>query len=273
MSNAISSKSFMEQLIKEDDIAWKSLILEAVSSNQMDPWDINLGEIASLFLEMVKEYKKMNFKLSGKVILASALLLKLKSHKFVNQDILFLDQLIASTQSDENDMPDEPFEEGGIMINPLIGEIAEAEPALYPRTPQPRKRKVSVYDLIKALEQALEVNRRREMRTVSGAPDVHIPKKNFDITVSIDTVYKSVARHYLNSETAPHLTFSQLIPSEDRNDKLYTFIPLLHLRNMKKVDLEQQEHFGDFSIHLISKNAKEEITKELTATVTQEVPQ
>ena len=46
------------------------------------------------------------------------------------------------------------------------------------------------------------------------------------------------------------LTFKELLPSESKQDKVYTFIPLLHLSNQQKVDLEQAEPFGDIHVKL-----------------------
>lgn len=268
-TNIPVQQQFFDQLLKDDDIEWKSLILEAVRSNQMDPWDIELSFIATQFLKMVREYQKMNFKLSGKVILAAALLLKLKSHRFVNHDINALDALIASTENEVDDdiIHDEPFDKDAYRRG-LLDEVAEGQPQLYPRTPQPRKRKVSVYDLIKALEQALEVNKRREMRVLgSVGPGISMPKKMFDITQGLNTVYRAVATHYVNNGKYSQLTFLKLVPSEERNDKVFTFIPLLHLRNMQKVDMDQQEHFGDFSVVLTHTDPQAALTEELHITV------
>lgn len=34
-------------------------------------------------------------------------------------------------------------------------------------------------------------------------------------------------------------------------DKVYTFIPLLHLAHQQKVDLEQKEQFGEIDIKIV----------------------
>ena len=264
-----AQQQFFNQLLKDDDIEWKSLLLEAVRSNAMDPWDIELSFIATQFLKMVREYREMNFKLSGKVILAAALLLRLKSNKFVSHDINALDALIASTQADSSD--DIIHEEIGNSAEDyrqgLLAEVAEGQPQLYPRTPQPRKRKVSVYDLIKALEQALEVNKRREMRYLDGSVTgtLVIPARNFDITQGLNLVYKAIATHYVNNTDSAtnQLTFFKLVPSTKRHDKVFTFIPLLHLRNMQKVEMDQSEHFGDFSVVLTNPNPHAALTEEI----------
>ena len=58
------------------------------------------------------------------------------------------------------------------------------------------------------------------------------------------------------------LTFSQLVPSQEKEDKVFTLIPLLHLTTQRKIDLDQEEHFGEINIIL---NTKKEVDEELKA--------
>ena len=58
-----------------------------------------------------------------------------------------------------------------------------------------------------------------------------------------------------------NLTFSKLVPSENKEDKVFTFIPLLHLTNQRKIDLEQKEHFGEIEIVLNQANALNSVKK------------
>lgn len=250
---------FYEQIVQADDISWKELILEAVKTNQMDPWDVDISFIATTFLAQLKE---LNFKVSGKIVLASALLLKLKSERFVESDMSIFDQLIAATQDETYDTFDEDEVIEHESLHSTIQVLAENGETLRlsRRTPQPRKRKVSVYDLIKALERALGTSKRREIRRIVNAPQVVVPKKTVDIISSMQTVFDSVTSYYSQNPYQP-LMFSQLVPSTQKEDLILTFVPLLHLRNQDRVDLFQQDHFGDFHIQLQS--AKKEIAQEL----------
>jgi len=117
-----------------------------------------------------------------------------------------------------------------------------------PRTPQPRKRKVSVYDLIQALEKALETEAKRK-RWVSAAPVMKLPEKSIDISEVIEDVYEKVFSHYKNNGHSA-LTFNQLVNSEVKEDKIFMFQPLLHLDTQGRIDLQQQEHFGEIQIHV-----------------------
>ncbi len=228
-------------LFQEDELTWQNIIYELVKSEEMDPWNINISLIANKFLGKLKELKETDFRISGKIVLASALLLKMKSKRLLDTDLMSFDTLIAG---DENVLD---------VLEELEDQVIEYEkkelPKIVPRTPQPRKRKVSVFDLVEALEKALEVENRRKQYIV---PEVRIeaPRKSLDITIVIKDIYDRISG-FFNKESSKKLTFSELIPSDSKEDKVFTFIPLLHLDNQRKIDLMQDEHFGEISIHLV----------------------
>jgi segregation and condensation protein A len=234
-------------LFNEDELTWQTIIYELVASEQMDPWDIDVSIIAHKFIEMLKKLKEMNFRISGKIVLASALLLKIKSTHLLEKGIVDFDHLLASE--------DEPVDLLDDLDNHLDAALKNDRPRLVPRTPQPRKRKVSVYDLVSALEEALEVESRRRNLIM---PDVKIevPEKKKDMSLVMKDVYERVVK--LFSKNNGFLTFDQIIPSQSKEDKVYTFIPLLHLETQRRIDMLQKQHFGAISISLLKKGPLEE---------------
>ncbi len=232
-----------EILFTKDDISWQSLLLELVKSEGMDPWDIDVSILTQRYIEMLKNIKKLDFHVTGKVVLAAALLLKVKSSRLVGEDISNLDRLFAATQGELDGFDDSElmqYEGGDEQGNPV--------PTLIPHTPQPRKRKVSIYDLIEALQKAMDVKKRRLMRYLPKGQTFTVPTRTFDIGNAIRELYLRIKKYYYENEK---LTFSQLIPSEEKADKVYTFIPLLHLTSQRKIDLIQQEHFGEIEIDFV----------------------
>lgn len=233
-------------LVEEEDITWKDIILNLVRTNQMDPWDVNIGLLAKRYIQLLNKAKELDFKISGKVVLAAAILLRLKSKRLVGEDLDEFDRLLAGNIVDE-----EQFY-GDLAAMRDASQIPEEEKInLIPRTPQPRKRKVSVYDLVNALEKALEVKKRRIIKSIPTL-EVEVPKKTTDIGLVIRQVYNKILDFFL-ANTSRKLTFSQLIPSDTKKDKILTFVPLLHLCNNRKIDIEQQEHFGEIGIRLKGK--------------------
>ena len=237
----------LDMLVKEDEITWYTIIMDLIRTEQMDPWDIDISILANKYIETIKKLKEANLSISGKVLLASAILLKIKSTKLVDEDLMNLDRMMHFDE--END----DFEEdmGGDGNDSLIP-IKVPKHFLLPRVPQPRKRKVSIYDLIDALQKALNVTKRRAVREILENIHVHTPGRKFDINEMLDKVFEKVTVFYSSkNEEKNTLKFSKLIGSESKEDVVHTLIPLLHLSNMRKVDLEQEGLFTDIDIIMV----------------------
>ncbi|HJN57278.1 MAG: ScpA family protein [Candidatus Woesearchaeota archaeon] len=243
-------EKIFEILFNKDEVTWQSLLYELVKTEQMDPWDINVSMLTKKYIEIIKKLKELDFRVSGKVLLAVAILLKIKSNRLLNEDLSEFDRLLTESEEElleELDLEEEQNYQGN----------AE-KPILIPRTPQPRKRKVSIYDLMGALEKALEVKKRRVLNSIPPM-NLEIPKKPKDITQIIKEVYGRIKSFFLNNKENK-LTFSKLIPAETKEDKVYTFIPLLHLTNQRKINISQEEHFGEIEIMVRS---EKEVNEEL----------
>ncbi len=225
-----------------DDITWQTIIYELVNSDEIDPWDIDITTLTRRYIEVVKKLKEFDFKVSGKALLAAAILLKIKSNRLVGEDLEEFDRIISGEQ-------DEGFFEED--YNSSLIRTEEEIKQLIPRMPQPRKRKVSIYDLMGALEKALEVKERRIVKNMPSF-DMVIPKKKPNVNLSIKNIFLRIRRFFLMGNQ--NLTFSKLIPSDSKEDKVFTFIPLLHLLNRRKIDADQKEPFGEIAIRLLDTN-------------------
>ena len=247
-----------ELLFNKDEVTWQTMLYELVRSENMDPWDIDIKLLAQRYLEMLKRLKELDFRVSGKILLAAAILLKINSNRLLNEDISNLDRLFAQSDDEEEGLLDE-LDEMSDRFDKERDALRDVK--LIPRMPQPRKRKVSIYDLVGALQRAVDVKKRRVMRDIP-AIEVKVPEKKVDISKVITNVYQKI-RLFFYKKNAEKLTFSQLVPSETREDKVYTFIPLLHLTNQRKIDLLQNRHFGEIEITMLKNSAAKEIEKEL----------
>lgn len=237
-------------LVQENEITWKDIIFDLIREEKMDPWDINVSLLTKKYIGLLNKMKDLDFKISGKIVLAAAILLGIKSKRLVGDDLDEFDRLLAS-----GEQPDEAgFYEDLAMMRDASQIPEEERISLIPRTPQPRQRKVSVYDLVNALEKALEVKRRRIIKSMPKL-EVQIPERTRDINLVIKKVYSRILDFFIANPKSS-LNFTSLVPSQTKQDKVYTFIPLLHLSNQRKVDLMQHKHFGEIEVRLL-KGSKE----------------
>ena len=240
-------------IFNKDDVTWQTMLYELVRTEQMDPWDINLKDLAQKFFDTVQNMREMDFRVSGKILLAAAIMLKIKSNQLLTKDLDAFDSLFAPDDEEELLLDDSQ--------KPSYEYLKDAK--LIPRTPQERKRKISIFDLVDALQQAIEVKRRRVLRDIPPEAEIAIPKKTRDISLVIKDIYGRIKAFFETNKNSK-LKFSKLTLSENREDKVFTFIPLLHLSNQRKINLYQEEHFGEIEIAMMQAAAKQQLEKELS---------
>ncbi len=228
----------LDMLLKKDELTWQDILYDLVKSERMSPWDVDVSLLSKKYLETVRKIKETNFFVSGKVILASAILLKIKSNKLLTENIANFDNQLFDQNEEE-------------YIEGLEEEQTQLQPRLTIKTPITRKRKVSIQDLVSALEKALEVDTRRKIRReiYETIPEnLEIPQKKIDLGEKVKEIYGKVV-NFFNTKKGD-LTFTQLVPSNSREDKVFTFVPLLHLENQNKINMSQRESFGEININL-----------------------
>ena len=72
-----------------------------------------------------------------------------------------------------------------------------------------------------------------------------MPKKKISLTDSIKNIHGKIKSLF---EKAERVKFSEFA-GEKREDKIDSFIPLLHLDNHNKLWLQQENHFDEIWIH------------------------
>ena len=227
----------MDLLLQQEEVSWKTILYDLVKTKQMDPWDINITLLTQEYIKIIKKMQEHDLRVSGKILLAAAFLLKMKSAHLIDNDLSNLDKLMNQTEDAEEELL------GLIETNPAR---SKDKLPLIPRNPQPRNRKVSIHDLVQALQHALASKRRILAR--DRPVSFHMPKsKTAIITIIRDMYYKIV--YYAKKEEK--LTFSKLLPpSAGKKEKVYTFVPLLHLENEQKISTEQAAAFGEIFVKL-----------------------
>lgn len=241
----------LDLILEQNEVTWQTIIYDLIRSEEMDPWDIDVSVLTARYIETIKKMKEMNFFISGKVLLAAALLVKIKSERLVNEDIAYFDSILFPQTESLDDMDMQLVERQKIE-----------HPPLGIRTPMPRKRKVSVSDLMKALQRALEVDKRRSIKYNQYRTEniAVMPERKVDIMQLIKSIYSSILGLFERQET---ITFSKLLPEGNvtKKEKVLILLPLLHLENEIKVGLNQERQFEEIYISLLKDMPKVEEPK------------
>ena len=246
----INQNQFFD-LVTGDDLSWQSIIYDLIKTEQLDPWDIDIGVLADRYVEIIQQLEDADFFISSKVLLACSLLLRLKSEILINSYIQDLNAAFYGEKRDERKYELERLE------------IDEGElPLLIPRTPMARHRKVTVQELMNALNKAIDTENRRIKREIKGRQAEKsalavLPKENYiPLKIRIKSIFGIVNGHIQSGND--HMKFSHLAPAKE--EKLASFVPVLHLSNTGKIFLQQPIHFNE--IHMSLKVHSEEL-KEL----------
>ena len=232
-------EQIFDLLLNQEDVTWKTLLYDLVKTEQMDPWDVNITLLTQKYIAVIKKMQELDLRISGKILLAAAFLLKIKSSHLVDNDFAKLDALLNPDEG-EDDFFEEFINENGQRIRQKYH--------LIPKNPQPRNRKVSIHDLVKALQQAMATKRRilNQQRPIN----FEMPKKGIDILGVIRDLYHKIT-YYTTKEEGKELTFTKLLPPRaGKKEKVYTFIPLLHLENEQKVETSQKQAFDEIYVKL-----------------------
>ena len=226
-------------VVEEDDITWQSLLLDLVKSGEMNPWDIDITQLSQKYIHRIRELHDMNLFVSGKMIVAASLLLRIKSEKLLYEGIAILDTIMFPP----DELDDDFVSHGQERL------ILDVEPRLTVRTPQARKKKVSITDLIVALDRAMTVNERRVIRRERReyVPEsLVIPAKPLNIIALIQELYERIQNFFVHKQ---NILFEDLTGPQPSKDVMFTtLVPLLYLATQSKIMLDQEEPFGTISI-------------------------
>jgi len=229
----------IHDLLLSDKLSWQALIYDLINTEQLDPWDIDLSLLAQKFLDKVRSLEEANFFISSKVLLAAALLLRMKSEILLEYDLKTLDEVLFGKKEERK------------YVQERI-DLDEEIPSLMIRTPLPRYKKVTLNELIAALGHAIKTENRRIRKVVVAKQQEYetslfLPKQRINVNSRIKETYAKLKDIFKDREHK--LPLSELAGSTTE-ERVATFIPLLHLDNQQKVWLEQDSHFAEIWILL-----------------------
>ncbi len=221
-------------LLFGEQLSWQAIIYDLINSEQLDPWDIDLVLLTRKFLDRIRVLEEANFFISSKVLFAASLLLRIKSEILLSQYIPSLDSILFGEKKDKKHVQERL-------------ELDEEVPALVPRTPLPRSRRVTLPELMAALGKAISTENRRvekivRLKQYELETAVALPRQSLSIRDRMKRVYERLQSLFSRAER--RMAFSEIVGGTNE-ERVATFIPLLHLDSQHKIFLEQEEHLDE----------------------------
>lgn len=227
-SGIIDENKVIQTIILGSD--WQEVLTTLVAEEGMDPLSVDLIKLADAFRVYLEKLKTFDFRIPARFILVAAILLRMKAE-------LMLDE-------------EEEKEFKTVHVEPLNIDV----PQLLPPITRKPTRKVTLNELVTALNKAFEFQEKKEDKKLRMRRAIErLIEPEEDIEVRIKQIYEEIVQ----SKT---IKFSQLVPSWKKMEIVQTFLPLLHLATRDMVVCEQEEMFKEIYIRLkepISNEGKE----------------
>ncbi len=257
--NKIPEESFGLDGLEEgtDGIA---LLVTMAKTGKINPWNIDIVDLTDKYLVQMAEKKANNLRNTGRTIWLASVLLKLKSNVLVGLDPMDFDSIIAKDNFEEYPDDFEPEYQQPIRKNNVVSIDEALKRRLSTRLN--RKRTVTLQDLIKqlkfyeeldkkqALKNSLEraKTRARNYENISARDFVN-HANNESIKLVITNLSKKLEKIFVKCEK---VELNDLI--EVGMEKVSAFMALLFLTAENKVDLYQEEIYGDLYVQKVSEN-------------------
>ncbi|NJE41700.1 ScpA family protein [Thermococcus sp. GR6] len=216
---------------REEEITPVDILLQLVQMGKVDPWNIDIVDLTEKYIERLREMKELDLRVSARAILAASILVRMKSE--------------ALLYADEEDEEEKHEEHIRVEVEPLAPPLRRVE------------RYYTFDDLLDALMDALEEAEKRKPRKKKK---VEIEEEIFvvddfrvDIEKHVNRLHEIVRKLY--SETREPIRFWDLVFDPTPKIVARTFLYLLFLSNMGKVELVQEEPFGEIYIVPVGENA------------------
>lgn len=224
-----------------------SILVKMVKDGLVDPWNIDIADLTDKFLTELEARREMNLRVSGLTIFYLSVLLRLKAE--------VLDE--PEPEDEEEEFPYEEYEDddGGRAFSQI--EMLDREIDRRIKRKDVRKRHTNLYELIKQLRLAEKSERRRQRRQklIDSEDELFAPDTEEVVGIAHDENYEELAEEIYEfvarNPEARDTGVSLLEICAAFHWPLYlVYLPCLFLVQSGRVDLEQEELFGDLWVVL-----------------------
>ncbi len=232
----------IQDILYNREIGWQEIIYDLINTEELDPWDINIVILTEGYLTKIQFLEESDFFVSSKVLLAASLLLRIKSEVLLSKHLRSIDEILFGSE-----------EKKSVVLERM--ELDEEIPELVLKSPIPRYKKVTLQELIDSLNKAISTENRRIKKEIINKnalreSSISLPnKKTINIKSRIRQIYLDLSEHFNQNKDSKKISFEEFV-GNDRDKKIITFSPLLHLENQQKIWLDQKVHFEEIHIWL-----------------------
>jgi len=200
---------------------WREVITNLVAEEGLDPLSIDLIKLVDAFVFYLQKLKDFDFRIPARFILVAAILLRMKCELLLEEE--------EKKRMETEKIPTINIEDVPVLSPPIL------------RRPT---KKVTLTDLINALNKAVDFKDKKEERHIKMYRAVEkLIEPGEDIELKIKNTYDKVAKRRT-------IKFSELVPVWRRKEIVDIFLPLLYLEQRDMIVCEQEDMFKEIYIRI-----------------------
>ncbi|MFA6064298.1 MAG: ScpA family protein [archaeon] len=211
-----------------DQPAWKTILLDLVESEKMNPWDIDVIELTEKYIKKINDLSGHNLRVPANAILACAILVKTKSK-----------YLRLSSLDDKEEVAVLTPEQRALML----GEVPDLM-----SNRMAREGRITLDELVSSIEDIIQRTTPKKA-SARNMPRIEINFDSSSIEEKMQEVFDLIKS---KADSQGVVLFSDLTGNSGEVDSIVdTFLPVLFLMNNGKVIAYQNEFFGTIFVQLV----------------------
>jgi len=260
-----------EELRKLEDPV--KLLVDMAKQGKIDPWNIDVVEVADKFLMELERARKLDLRISGRVLLYAAILTRMKAEILAEEAVLCVSEPEGSSSSEgvredcefASNAPEydyygeidfEGFENLNLMDTAEKSEEGMFEDEIIAHLMKPHRkvrRFTTLKDLLRELERVEKTKKKKRERGSVKNKVLETPHEE-DMEDTISAVESELKKLFKRRD---FVTFSELAEGKELKRKLSLFVSILYLTYRKKIEIEQEKVYeDDIFIFPVSRNAE-----------------
>jgi len=233
------------------------VLVQMAKQGKIDPWNIDIADIADKYMLHIAESKSNNLRLSGRALFFLAVLLKLKSNILVGLDPMQF-EVQEETNPEYDDSDDSRFSDDLYYQDYYGDNVIPIEDIIQRRTSVKlnRNRIVTLKDLIRQLEFYEQLDKKQAVKNSLERAKRRV--RNY-ANMSADDIINLAHEEYIESSVKIlHENLIKIFEKEEKVelntltllglDKISAYIALLFLSAESEFDLEQEEFYSDLYV-------------------------
>ena len=201
---------------------WQEILSTIILEQNLDPMNIDISKLSDRFMNYINAMKDFDFRIPARFILIASILLTMKCEKLLEEEERKLNRLEKEQMKKlDIDVP--------IVVPPI-----KRDPT----------RKVTLTELISALNKVVSIKERKERIIEVRRESPHIEIEE------IENIENRMEEVYTKLKEKGIIRFSDLVATWKRKEIIRLFLPVLALVNRGTIECEQEDMFKDIYIKL-----------------------